>query len=207
MVAPHTTALAAAPGFRDPVRDAQAVFRAAMDALARPGAPRPLFASVLPRPPEPLTPELGAIALALADHEAPLWLDTSLAAAPTVAEWLRFHTGAPITADPGAAAFALVADPPRCPPLAAFAQGTPDYPDRSATLVLAVAELAAGEGLALEGPGIRGRARLAAAPLPPDFRERLVGNLALFPLGVDHLLAAPGAVAGLPRSTRVVAEG
>ncbi len=198
---------ALAPGFRDPVRDAQAVFRAAMEALARPGTIRALPAD-LPQPPAPLTPGLGAIALALADHEAPLWLDAPLAAAPAVAEWLRFHSGAPVTADPASAAFALVADPPRCPPLAAFAQGTPDYPDRSATLVLAVAALATGsEGLPLEGPGIRGRARLAAAPLPPDFRERLERNRAGFPLGVDHLLAAAASVAGLPRSARVVAEG
>ncbi|MBD0275911.1 MAG: phosphonate C-P lyase system protein PhnH, partial [Acetobacteraceae bacterium] len=67
------------PGFGDPVRDAQAVFRAVMDALARPGPPRALPAG-LPRPPGPLAPELGAIALALADHEAPLWLDAPLAA-------------------------------------------------------------------------------------------------------------------------------
>lgn len=197
---------ALAPGFDRPARDAQAVFRAVMEALARPGTVQPLPAG-LPRPPAPLTPGLGAIALALADHETPLWLDAPLAAAPAVAEWLRFHTGAPVTADPALAAFALVADPPRCPPLAAFAQGTPDYPDRSATLVLAVTALATGEGLPLEGPGIRGQTRLAAAPLPPDFRERLANNRARLPLGVDHLLVAPGSVAGLPRSTRVTAEG
>jgi alpha-D-ribose 1-methylphosphonate 5-triphosphate synthase subunit PhnH len=201
----HAATLAA-PGFRDPVRDAQAVFRAVMNALARPGPLQALPAG-LPRPPAPLTPELGAVALALADHEAPLWLDAPLVAAPAVTKWLRFHTGAPVTDDPAAAAFALVADPPRCPPPAAFAQGTPDYPDRSATLVLAVDELATGDGLALEGPGIRVRVRLAAAPLPPGFRERLALNGAGFPLGVDHLLVAPGSVAGLPRSTRVVAEG
>lgn len=204
-MATHANALA--PGFRDPVRDAQAVFRAVMDALARPGTSRALPAAALPEPPAPLTPELGAIALALADHEAPLWLDAPLAAAPAVSEWLRFHTGAPTVADPAAAVFALVADPPRCPPLDAFAQGTPDYPDRSATLVLAVSSLSAGEWLLLEGPGIPGQARLSAAPLPPDFRERLARNRAAFPLGVDHLLAAPGLVAGLPRSARVVAEG
>ena len=74
--------------------------------------------------------------------------------------------------------------------------------------MLAVESLSAGRqgGLTLEGPGVPGRARLSAAPLPPDFGERLASNRAAFPLGVDHLLAAPGAVAGLPRSARVAAE-
>ena len=55
--------------------------------------------------------------------------------------------------------------------------------------------------------GIPGRAYLAAAPLPPGFRGRLAQNRARFPLGVDHLLTAPGLVAGLPRGTRIPGEG
>ncbi|TCZ64962.1 phosphonate C-P lyase system protein PhnH [Roseicella aquatilis] len=195
-------AAALAPGFRDPVPDAQGTFRAVMEALARPGSLQRL--ATLPAVPEPLPPELAAIALALADHEAPLWLDVRLAAAPAVVDWLRFHSGAPVVADPASAAFALIADPAACPPLEAFARGTPDYPDRSATLVLAVAELTTAHGLILEGPGIRGRALLGAAPLPNDFAQRLERNRAGFPLGVDHLLVASGRVAGLPRTTRIL---
>ena len=97
------------PGFADPVLDAQRVFRGVMEALARPGSLQPL--ADLPEVPAPLTPELAAIALALADADAPLWLDAPLAGAPAVAEFLRFHTGAPIVKDPAEAAFALVADP------------------------------------------------------------------------------------------------
>lgn len=191
-----------APGFAHAVFDSQAVFRAVMDALARPGTLRPLAG--LPGAPHPLTPELAAIALALADHEAPLWLDAPLAAAPDVAVFLRFHTGAALVADPADAAFALVSDPERCPALDGFAQGTPEYPDRSATLVLAVRNLLPGGSLVLEGPGIPGHARLGAHPLPPDMMGRLARNRAGFPRGVDHLLAAPGWVAGLPRTTAVM---
>ena len=60
-------------GFPDPVLDAQEVFRAVMDALARPGSVRPLGSDL--DPPAPLTPELAAVALSLADHDAPLWLE------------------------------------------------------------------------------------------------------------------------------------
>ncbi|MCJ2019135.1 phosphonate C-P lyase system protein PhnH [Methylobacterium sp. E-065] len=190
-----------APGFADPVHDAQATFRAVMDALARPGLPRPLTPGLTP--PAPLTPELAAVALTLADADTPVWLDAGLAASPAVAAYLRFHTGAPLTEDPAAAAFALISDPARCPPLNAFAPGTPAYPDTSTTLVLALDAITAGEGLCLTGPGIRGTTRVALAPLPEGFVAQLAGNRADFPLGVDLILTAPGRVAGLPRSTAV----
>ena len=191
------------PGFADPVHDAQGVFRALLDALARPGTIQPLSTRL--DPPAPLTRELAAIALALTDRDTPVWLDSPLAAAPEVAAYLRFHTGATLTADPAAAAFALVREPSRCPPLSAFGQGTPAYPDTSTTVILAFDRIEVGDDLRLSGPGIRGRANLAVAPRPPGWPEALRNNHAGFPLGVDCLLAAPGCVAGLPRSTTVEA--
>jgi alpha-D-ribose 1-methylphosphonate 5-triphosphate synthase subunit PhnH len=128
-----------APGFADPVLDAQAAFRAVMGALARPGSVRTLPTDL--SPPEPLTPELAAVALTLTDGDAPLWLDGPLAAAPAVSAFLRFHTGASIAADGREAAFALVSEPARLPPFDRFAPGLPEYPDRSTTLVLAVDRL------------------------------------------------------------------
>ncbi|WP_457106579.1 phosphonate C-P lyase system protein PhnH [Methylobacterium sp. P5_C11] len=190
-----------APGFADPVHDAQGTFRAVMDALARPGRVRPLATGLAP--PAPLTPELAAIALALTDADTPVWLDAALAEAPEVAAYLRFHTGAPLTEDPAGAAFALVREPARCPPLARFAPGTPAYPDTSTTLVFALDAILKGTGLHLAGPGIRGGARMALAPLPDGFAAQLAENRADFPLGVDLILTAPGRVAGLPRSTTV----
>ncbi|SDO12164.1 alpha-D-ribose 1-methylphosphonate 5-triphosphate synthase subunit PhnH [Methylobacterium phyllostachyos] len=190
-----------APGFADPVHDAQATFRAVMEALARPGLVRPLAPGL--QPPAPLTPELAAIALTLTDADTPVWLDPPLAEAPEVAAYLRFHTGAPLTDDPARAAFALVRDPARCPPLGRFAPGTPAYPDTSTTLVLALDAITVGEGLHLTGPGIRGAVRMAPTPLPDGFVGQLAANRADFPLGVDLILTAPGRVAGLPRSTTV----
>lgn len=190
-----------ARGFVDPVHDAQGVFRAVMDALARPGTIQALATALAP--PAPLTAELAAIALALTDADAPLWFDEPLRQNPAVAEFLRFHTGARLTDTPSEAAFALVSDPAACPDLGTFAQGSLAYPDRSTTLVLAVSALSGGEGWYLDGPGIRGSARLAAAPLPADIVARLARNHAGFPQGVDLILAAPARLAALPRSTRV----
>ncbi|WP_372426665.1 phosphonate C-P lyase system protein PhnH [Salinarimonas chemoclinalis] len=194
-------AAALAPGFADPVLDSQGVFRAVMEALARPGTPQRLALDLAP--PAPLTPALAAIALTLADHEAPLWLDAPLAAAPAVAGWLRFHTGARIVADGREAAFALVSDPAALPPLDRFAPGEQAYPDRSTTLVLACERLDTERGLVLAGPGIRGVARLDAAPLPENFLARWRANGALFPRGVDLILAAGDRVVGLPRTTTI----
>jgi alpha-D-ribose 1-methylphosphonate 5-triphosphate synthase subunit PhnH len=195
---------AVAAGFAEPVLAAQSTFRTVMDAMARPGAVRRL-AGIAAR--APLSPAAAAIALTLLDYETPFWLDAPLAAAAQVARWISFHTGAPLTRDPAAAAFAFVADSAAAPPFATFAQGSAEYPDRSTTLVLQVARLAEGSGFVLRGPGIAGSRRLAASPLPADFLDQLAQNRARFPRGVDIVLAAADAVAALPRSIHVAAAG
>lgn len=196
-------ATALASGFADAPREAQEVFKAVMWALARPGRPVPLRTPLAP--PAPLSPEMAAIALALLDYETPAWLDPALAAVPAVTSFLRFHTSAPLVEAPAAARFALIADGAALPDFARFALGEPDYPDRSTTLVVQVNAL--GEGpILLEGPGIETSVGFAAAPLPADFPARLAANRQLFPLGVDVILVAPGAVLGLPRSARLIGE-
>lgn len=194
---------ALALGFADPVRDSQSAFKAIMWALARPGRPMALPSTLAP--PAPLTPELAAVALALLDYETPFWLDAALSATPAVGDFLRFHTGAPRVEEPADARFAFIAEPAHLPALERFALGEPDYPDRSTTVVMAVAGFGTAP-FALNGPGIQGRIGFGAEPLPADFTERLAANRALFPLGLDFILTAPGAVAGLPRSTRIASE-
>lgn len=190
-----------AGGFAEPVLNSQLVFSAVMMALSRPGSLIPLAA--LAGAPAPMTAEMAAVALTLCDHDSPVWLDPALAAVPAVADWLRFHTGAPLVVDPAQAMFALVADPAHLPPLAAFAPGTDAYPDRSATLVLSLATLTEGPALTLTGPGIRDTARLHPAPLPTGFFDDWQANGTLFPRGVDLVLVAPGRLAALPRTTRI----
>jgi alpha-D-ribose 1-methylphosphonate 5-triphosphate synthase subunit PhnH len=191
---------AVAAGFAEPVLAAQTTFRAVMDAMAQPGSVRRLAGIAAPAP---LSPTAAAIALTLLDYETPFWLDPPLAAAAEVARFISFHTGARLTDDPTNAAFAFVAAPAAAPPFAHFAQGSLEYPDRSTTLVLQVAYLAESDGMTLRGPGIAGTRRLAASPLPAEFLAQLVENRARFPRGIDILLAANDAVAGLPRSLNV----
>ncbi len=194
---------ALALGFADPVRQSQSTFKAIMWALARPGRPMALPTTLTP--PAPLSAELAAIALALLDYETPFWLDAPLSASADVADFLRFHTGAPLVGDPADARFAFIADPAQLPALERFAPGEPDYPDRSTTVVMGMVSFSAAP-FTLHGPGIKDCVGFGAAPLPADFAQRLTANRALFPLGLDFILTAPGAVAGLPRSTRIATE-
>lgn len=191
------------PGFPDPVRQSQAVFRQVMDAVARPGTPADL--SPCPTPPAGLAAAAGAVALTLFDFETPVWLDPALGA--EAGDWLRFHCGCPLVTDPAQAAFAIVVDAPHAPPLAAFHQGDAKYPDRSTTVLLQVAALDGGEPVTLRGPGIRNEAKLAPTGLPGDFWDQVQTNHMQFQFGVDLLLVAGSELIGLPRSTRVEIEG
>lgn len=186
------------PGFADPVLDAQAGFRAIMDALAHPGRVRRLAA--LPDAPTGLHPAAAAALLVLADAETPLWTD----AGEEARGWIAFHCGAPLVADPAAAAFLLATG--AMPPLSAMNPGTDEAPQDSATLIQQVAALDECAGWTLSGPGIAGTRRLAVAGLPEDFPAQWRANAARTPRGVDLLLCAGDAIAGLPRSTRL-AEG
>lgn len=194
----------AAIGLAEPVHDSQAVFRVLLDAMSRPGSIHPL-----PLKPAgaPFAATAAAVLLTLADHETTVWLAPDLPGRDEVASFLRFATGTRITADPCAATFALVADLHAMPPLEAFAQGTPEYPDRSTTLVMTVDHVAASAsdgGMRLSGPGIADLAEFRFDPMPARLAAELLENRARFPLGVDLVLCAPGAVAALPRSVRYV---
>jgi alpha-D-ribose 1-methylphosphonate 5-triphosphate synthase subunit PhnH len=184
-----------APGFGNVAEAGQRHFRALLDAMARPGR-MVVLDGELPEPPQGLTAGVWALALALLDYETPVWSDQKGALAS-----LRFHCGCRVV-ETARAAFALVADPRAMPPLAAFHQGEPDYPDRSTTLILQVEGLD-DTGVALSGPGIRGAARLGVGGVAPDFWVQVAANHRRFPLGVDLVLVAGARLAALPRSTRV----
>ncbi|SDB23601.1 phosphonate C-P lyase system protein PhnH [Bauldia litoralis] len=187
-------------GFADPVTEAQAVFRAVLDVLSRPGTIAALVPGV--RPPPPLNAGAAAVLASLADQDTPVYLDAALAAEPAVATWIGFHTGAPVIDDPEAVTFAVIADPAAMPALSQFRLGTDEYPDRSTTIVMQVADFA-GSALILEGPGIDETAHLAPHPSPANFAEQFRANRGLYPRGVDLIFATGDSLAALPRSTRI----
>jgi len=188
-------------GFSSPVLNSQTAFRAVMDALANPGTVQKLIAP--PSTHSRLGLELVSILLTLSDHDTPIWLDNSLRGDPAVTEFIAFHTGAPVVAEPGRAMFAFASAAAALPRLDQFNLGTQEYPDRSTTIVLAVDAMNGGEQLLIRGPGIKDHGHIGPVGLPVDFVAQWSANRELFPRGIDLLLVADGAVMGLPRSTRI----
>lgn len=178
-------------GFADaPVQSARA-FRAALSALARPGRIETVAGGTAPAP---VSPAAATLLLTLCDTETPLYLAPGHDG-PALRDWIAFHIGAPIV-EAGAAMFAL-GTWAALTPVDRFAIGTPEYPDRSATLIVDVDTLAA-EGARLTGPGIETEARLS---LPET--AAFAANRALFPLGLDFYFTAGSRLAALPRTTIV----
>lgn len=189
------------PGFDNPVDDAQAVFRATLEAFAHPGRLETLPAtSGLP---DGLSPALASLLLTLADPDTPVWLPADVPAAARA--FLRFHCGCPLADAVGDATFVCVPTGYAMPALADCAQGLPAYPDRSATLIVEVASLQDGDALTLSGPGIEATQSLRVRGLPADFRASWRANNARFPLGVDLLLASGPQFCAMTRTTHVEA--
>lgn len=188
-------------GFANPVPSSQAVFRQVMNALARPGLVQAMTEIV--SAPSPMMPATAVTALTLFDNDTPIWLDADFSSQADIASWLRFQTGAPLTNDASASAFALIQSGAALSNFEYFAQGTPEYPDRSTTLIVQVDTLTDGSELVLSGPGISGTSLIRAGVLPSDFAQRLQANRAQFPRGVDLLLVCGAQLVALPRSTHV----
>jgi alpha-D-ribose 1-methylphosphonate 5-triphosphate synthase subunit PhnH len=180
-------------GFANAPVEASLAFRAALEAMARPGQIMTLSGACAPAP---ASPAAAALLLTLCDPETPLHLAPSYDTA-ALRDWVAFHIGAPIVG-PETAQFAL-GDWASLMPLDRYAAGTPEYPDRSATLIVEVAELTA-TGARLTGPGIADATQLSV-PEVAAFRA----NRALFPLGLDFFLICGSRVAALPRTTDVEA--
>ena len=189
-------------GFHHPVTDSQAVFRTLMDAMARPGQIKTV--DLFTAPPLPLNAVAAAILATLADADTPIWLDDKLADNDEVKAWLTFQTGAPFARECADAVFALISNPEERCQLERFAEGTQDYPDRSTTMILQVESLTNGHEWQLSGPGIKGSADLAVAPIWDDFSVQWAANHQKFPRGIDVIFAGADALVALPRTTRML---
>lgn len=178
-------------GFGDAPREASFAFRALMTAMARPGKIETLQGAM---PPAPLSVAAGTLLLTLADGDTPLYL-AGAADTPDARQWIAFHAGVPFVG-PSHATFA-VGTWKDLQPLNTYPIGSPEYPDRSTTLIVECDELLA-EGAQLSGPGIKETAALSL----PDLAA-FQNNNALFPLGLDFYFTCGDQIAAFPRSTRV----
>lgn len=180
-------------GFADAPTQSARAFRAILDALSRPGT---IVTVTGATPPAPLSQAAGLVLLTLADGTTPVHLAGATDTA-ALRDWITFHTGAPLVGA-SEATFA-VGEWSALSPRDRFQIGTPEYPDRAATLIVEMPHLST-QGPRLSGPGIHDHATLSL-PETAAFRA----NHALFPLGFDCIFTSGDRLAGLPRSTKVEA--
>lgn len=181
-------------GFTAAPQQSARAFRALMNALARPGSIEEIRGGTGPAP---LSAAAATTLLTLCDTETPVYLagahDTD-----AIRQWIAFHIGAPIGTREQAM-FAL-GTWKALTPITGFPIGTPEYPDRSTTLIVEMDALS-NTGPALSGPGIQTTAQLSL-PETTAFQQ----NRMLFPMGVDCYFTAGSRIAALPRSTKVEAN-
>lgn len=182
-------------GFADPAIASATAFRQVMEAMARPGTIHTINGAA---PPAPLSRATGAVLLTLCDPDTPVHLAGVLDCDP-VRAWVAFHTGAPIVG-PSHCMFAVGAWTDLTPS-SAYQIGSPQYPDRSATLIVQ-AERLEQTGATLSGPGIK---ETHALSLPEI--EAFQQNAGHFPLGLDFIFTNGDRVAALPRTTIVTQKG
>lgn len=207
-------------------QDSQAIFRLALDALARPGRVHQLSVGAGDAPGNPWA---AALLLTLLDHETSLWVAPGAAAAETE-RYLRQRTAArpaPVEAADFVLADAGDGQSERLDGLPGMLRrGTLAYPDGAATLVVAVPLIeqgaleqergAGGLRLTLCGPGVppadeglaEGGRTLWVRGLSAPFFESRDEAVRDYPTGVDlFLVDNAGRIAGLPRSTAVQIGG
>lgn len=190
-------------GFKEPVTDAQQVFRSLLKAMSEPGVIEKLDqAEAL----DTLCPAGFASCLALLDAATKIFLNGSFAT-DLVAKNLSFHTGCRLTQTISDADFVLCrAD--QLPQLDQLKLGSAEYPDRGCTLLVQVDQLSdtalpESAVLHLQGPGIPERRILSVVSLPAALISYLTERPDPFPLGLDIVLLADNAITAIPRTTLV----
>ncbi|MEO9459811.1 MAG: phosphonate C-P lyase system protein PhnH [Lentilitoribacter sp.] len=173
-----------------PVQSAQS-FRKIMNVMAKPGTIENLAVAT---PPAPLSAAAGSLLLTLCDAQTPIYLSEKFDNADVKA-WITFHCNSPFS-DAKDCMFALGAWD-QLQPLHNFPIGTPEYPDRSTTMIVEMDELSQ-TGAVLSGPGIK---EVGSLSLPETLAFEK--NALLFPLGHDFYFTCGEQIAALPRTTKV----
>lgn len=167
----------------------QRIFRALMEAMARPGTVHDL------------SPWLGGAAAWRGVLASLLDAKTSLA---DCHQLLDRHDWPLLQADqeePAAADYLLCQG--NLPPTMTAKCGSLASPDQSATVVLHLDSLGAGSNcLGLRGPGIKGSQTLPVTGLDARWHAWRQQHLS-FPLGIDMILVDQQNIAAIPRTTRL----
>lgn len=210
----------------DPVGGTQACFRAALEALSRPGriATLPPAATAGLQVPgardgqAPMSEATTALLLTLLDAEATVRLHGALAS-DAARTFLRFYTGVREALPGEHATFTVVRARDLLPAhWQGLDLGSDEAPQRGGTLVLEVPTLAApgverrvssattATALRLRGPGIEVEHGLTTTHVPEAFWRHRIAVQRSFPRGFELFLTSGCWIAALPRSTQIELE-
>jgi alpha-D-ribose 1-methylphosphonate 5-triphosphate synthase subunit PhnH len=185
----------------DPVRETQLTFRVLLDAMARPGTVRQLPVAAEGAP---VNPWLAATLLTLLDHEVGLAVEP-FTGADSIELYVRQRTAARPTTSEQADFVVTSWDSLDSGLPLRLRQGTLEYPNDSATLLILVPPLEMNGGMRLDlaGPGVPAGHHAWIGGLSPALFEAR-DEAAEYPCGIDLLLIDPsGQVLALPRSTAI----
>ncbi len=198
-------------GFDD-IFDSQAVFRALLDALSRPGAIVQLPSRDYPGAPQGFCRPALSVLKTLCDHRVSFAVGSGMRTAELV-RYLEINL-ATRHDTAGEADYALFDGRIYDDDFRRLKRGTPELPEASATALLCVEWLAEGRiessqpsfRMELAGPGIEARAVLCASGLDSRYASARAETNRFFPVGIDlFLVDAAGRVAGIPRGTTLEA--
>jgi len=196
-------------GFDD-VFDSQAVFRALLDALSRPGKICRLPERVYRSPPRGFCPPALSILKTLCDHRVSFSLVSGNRTAE-LSRYLEVNLATPVE-DVQKADYVIFDGTTFDEDFMRLKRGSSEFPESSATALLCVGRLAEGTveidtpscRLCCAGPGVQDRTFLTVTGLDPRYNETRARVNNVSPLGIDIFLVDPaGRVAGIPRSTSV----
>jgi alpha-D-ribose 1-methylphosphonate 5-triphosphate synthase subunit PhnH len=194
----------------DDVFDSQKTFRILLDSMSRPGRCASLPACSHDEIPDDLNPFLVTVLRTLCDNR----VSFSFPGGSARAAWIRFlqqNCTAPFM-PPERADFVLCEGSRFSADFASVKRGTLEFPQSSATALIAVTRLSeegepAGPApyrLTLTGPGIKGSTCVVVSGLDRRYGEERARLNHSFPLGVDLILVdEAGRVVCIPRTSGV----
>lgn len=189
-------------GFKQPVQDAQNVFRTTLQALSEPGLWQEL---ALQDALDGLNPATWSILQALLDGDTCLYIAPELKTEKMLQNVL-FHCACRVVDDAAEADFLVVnvADAQKMD-WRQFKRGSERSPEQSATMLVQLDENEPVMQTVWQGPGILNQ-RLIHLPIDKAFYLQRASALS-FPLGVDVVFTQNNSLLGLPRTTQVQFEG
>ena len=186
-------------GFDSQIFDSQVVFRQMLTTMAKPGTPVDMGIDFVV--PEILHPATGAILLTLLDFETPFWAD--LGNDSKDIQWIRFHTGAPITPAKQNSLFALCTNYENLEDPDLFNQGTIESPQHSTTLMIQTRGIDNKGPIKLTGPGIKKERFIKLKGIKESFWLKRAEIYKNYPLGIDMIFICDSTFVAIPRTSKV----